>query len=76
MPGARVRVSSRARVEDDAAGPTGRAFLRLVDPDGADAGWVMEHHPTSFEPILVVVLSDDGAPAPAPAAAPPPDDGA
>ena len=61
MPGARVRVSSRARVEDDAAGPTGRAFLRLVDPDGADAGWVMEHHPTTFLPILVRVDAAEAA---------------
>ena len=59
MPNDRVRVLERRRVEDPKAEPLGRAFLLLADArtdaDDRDlkGGWVMEHHPTSFEAILV-----------------------
>ena len=57
MPGGRVRVLERRRVADPKAEPLGRAFLRLAPEAGGDGdaavGWVMEHHPTSFEAILV-----------------------
>ena len=76
MPGDRVRVVERRRVADDAAGPRGRAFLKLEatpkafddsdapaaperacengpENDTENGGWVMEHHPSNYEPILV-----------------------
>ena len=52
MPGDTVIVTERRRVKDDKAGPRGRSFLKLQFPDN-EHGWVMEHHPTTFEPIFL-----------------------
>ncbi|KAJ1455080.1 hypothetical protein M885DRAFT_521025 [Pelagophyceae sp. CCMP2097] len=67
MPGDVVTVIERRRIEDASAGPRGRSFLLLLpggpselpaedgaaDKAASSGGWVMEHHPTSYEPILV-----------------------
>lgn len=61
MPGTLVTCVERRRVEDTAAGPLGRSFLLLAPEEQKEdnaatencGGWVMEHHPTSYEPILV-----------------------
>lgn len=58
MPGDRVTVLERRRIYDPSAGPRGRSFLRLQDDLNADS-WVMEHHPSTYEPILLPVDRDE-----------------
>lgn len=59
MPGDIVAVLERRRVHDPSAGHRGRAFLRC-HISGQPESWVMEHHPTTYEPILIQVV--DGEP--------------